>query len=167
VGRVVRGASCHSVSCPWGELSMGRVVHGASCPWGELSMGRVVMGRVLMGLVVRGASCLWASGPGTVPEYLNTQTVVDPKMSLTIGFVYEFHLYSLGTRRIDSKSHLAIFLARILWKIRLTSRANILVRVSQVSRVSQEGKNAIYCQVCESLNLRVSRICETYKQAKS
>jgi hypothetical protein len=122
-----------------------------------------------MGLVVRGASCLWVSGPGTVPEYLNTQTVVDPKMSLTIGFVYEFHLYSLGTRtrRIDSKSHLAIFLARILWKIRLTSRENILVRVLQVSRVSQEGKNAKSCQVCESRNLRVSRICETYKQAKS
>jgi hypothetical protein len=41
--------------------------------------------------------------------------------------------------------------------------AKISVRVSRVSRVSQEGKNAIYqyCQACES------RICETHKQAKS
>ncbi len=36
----------HGVSCPWGELSTGRVVYGmssmgggGSCPWGELSMG--------------------------------------------------------------------------------------------------------------------------------
>ncbi len=62
---ISNGASCHGASCPWGELSvgrvvMGRVVHGASCPWGELSMGRVLMGRV-----VRGASLDGASGPGT------------------------------------------------------------------------------------------------------
>jgi hypothetical protein len=44
VGRVVRGASFDGVSCPWGELSLGRVVHEASCPWDELSMGRVVYG---------------------------------------------------------------------------------------------------------------------------
>ncbi len=64
------GASCHGASCPWGELSvgrvvMGRVVHGASCPWGELSMGRVVhgascpWGELSMGRVIHGASCLW------------------------------------------------------------------------------------------------------------
>ncbi len=44
VGRVVRG-----VSCPWGELSVGRTVRGVNCPWGELSMGRTV----------REANCPW------------------------------------------------------------------------------------------------------------
>jgi hypothetical protein len=65
MGRVVCGASCYGASCPWGELSMGRVLHGVSCLWDELSMGRDVVGRVVMGRVVRGASCLGASGPGT------------------------------------------------------------------------------------------------------
>ncbi len=36
--------------------------------------------------------------------------------------------------------------------------AKISVRVSWVSRVSQEGKNAIYCQACESRNLWVSHL---------
>jgi hypothetical protein len=65
-----------------------------------------------------------------------------------------------GKTRVDSESRFAIFLARILWKMRLAFR-EISVRVSRVSRVLQEGKNAIYCQACES------RICETHKQAKS
>ncbi len=39
----------NGASCPWGELSMGRVVHGASCPCGKLSLGQVV----------HGASCPW------------------------------------------------------------------------------------------------------------
>ncbi len=59
MGRVVRGASCHGASCPWGELSMGRVVHGASCPWGELSMGRFVPGARCPGASFDGASCPW------------------------------------------------------------------------------------------------------------
>jgi hypothetical protein len=42
VGRVVHGASFYGASCPWVELSMGRVVHRVSCPWGQWSMGRVV-----------------------------------------------------------------------------------------------------------------------------
>jgi hypothetical protein len=54
VGRVVMGQVVHGASCPWGELSLGRVVHGASCLWGELSMGRVVYGASL-----DGASCPW------------------------------------------------------------------------------------------------------------
>jgi hypothetical protein len=64
VGQVVRRASCHGASfhgasCPWGELSMGRVVHGTSCPWGELSMGRVVTGARCHGASFDGANCPW------------------------------------------------------------------------------------------------------------
>jgi hypothetical protein len=52
-------ASCHGASCPWGELSMGRVVPGVSCPWGELSMGRIVYGASCRGASFDGASCPW------------------------------------------------------------------------------------------------------------
>jgi hypothetical protein len=41
---------------------MGRVAHGVSCPWGEMNMGRNVMGRVSMGRVVH-----WASFDGACP----------------------------------------------------------------------------------------------------
>jgi hypothetical protein len=51
---ISNGASCHGASCPWGELSVGRVVRGVSCPWGELSVGRVVRGASC-----HGASCPW------------------------------------------------------------------------------------------------------------
>ncbi len=57
--------SIHEVSCPWGEMSMGRVVRGANCPWGELSVGRIVRGtnclwgELSMGRTVRGAKCPW------------------------------------------------------------------------------------------------------------
>ncbi len=44
----------YGASCPWGELSVGRVVLGASCPWGELSVRRVDVGRVVLGRVVVG-----------------------------------------------------------------------------------------------------------------
>jgi hypothetical protein len=60
MGRVVRGASCHGASCPWGEFYMGRVVHRASCPWDELSMGRTDCGASC-----RGVSFDGASGPET------------------------------------------------------------------------------------------------------
>jgi hypothetical protein len=62
---ISNGASCHGASCPWGELSVGRVVRGASCPWGELSVGRVVhgascpWGELSPGKIVHWANCLW------------------------------------------------------------------------------------------------------------
>ncbi len=42
-----------------------RVVHGVSCPWGEMTVGRVVTGRVWMGRVVRGVGFYGASCPET------------------------------------------------------------------------------------------------------
>jgi hypothetical protein len=50
---------------------MGRHVHGASCPWGELSVGRIVRGASCRGTSFcaascRGASFDGASGPGTM-----------------------------------------------------------------------------------------------------
>jgi hypothetical protein len=39
--------------------------------------------------------------------------------------------------------------------------AKISVRVSRVSRVLQEGKNAIYCQACKSPNLWVSQLWDS------
>ncbi len=82
MGRVVRGATCHGASCPWGELSMGRVGHGASCPWGELSMGRVVYGVSCLrasfdGASFDGASYLGASGPGTNFASFSTITHIE------------------------------------------------------------------------------------------
>ncbi len=71
VGRLVHGASFDGASCPWSELSIGRAVLGASCPWGELSMGRVIHGtsclwrEITVGQVLRGASFDGASGPET------------------------------------------------------------------------------------------------------
>jgi hypothetical protein len=59
VGRVVMGRVVPGASCPWGELSVGRVVHGASCPLGELSMGRIVHGARCRGASFDGASCPW------------------------------------------------------------------------------------------------------------
>jgi hypothetical protein len=59
------GPVVHGVSCPWGELSLGRVVPGvrvvpgASCPWGELSLGRVVHGASCRGASFDGTSCPW------------------------------------------------------------------------------------------------------------
>jgi hypothetical protein len=47
-GELSMGRAVHGASCPWGELTMGRAVHGASCPRGELSIGRAVMERVSM-----------------------------------------------------------------------------------------------------------------------
>ncbi len=49
VGRNVRGANCL-----WGELSVGRTVRGVNCPWGELSVVRTVCGRVVVGQVFVG-----------------------------------------------------------------------------------------------------------------
>jgi hypothetical protein len=53
-------ATDHAVSCPRGELSMGRVVHGASCPWGKLSMGEsCLLYELSMGQALHGGSCPW------------------------------------------------------------------------------------------------------------
>jgi hypothetical protein len=55
--------------------------------------------------------------------------------------------------RVDSDSRFAIFLARILWKMRLASRENISASLTSLAR----RKNVIYCEACESRNLRDSQ----------
>ncbi len=58
----------------------------------------------------------------------------------------------MGAGSVDRESRFAIFLARILWKMRLA-----LAKISlRFSRVSRGGKNAIYCESC------TSPICETH-----
>ncbi len=64
VGRVVRGANVPGANCPWGELSVGRNVRGAKCPWGEMSVGRNVRGARCRGASCPGARCPGASCPG-------------------------------------------------------------------------------------------------------
>jgi hypothetical protein len=58
-------------------------------------------------------------------------------------------LWSLIRLRVDSESRFAIFLARILWKMRLASRKNI-------SASLLKEKCNILC-TCESCNLRDSQ----------
>ncbi len=77
VGRVVMGRVIPGASCPWGELSVGQVVHGASFPLGELSMGRIVHGGRCRGASLMGRVVREASGPGTFPgSYLHTVLTV-------------------------------------------------------------------------------------------
>jgi hypothetical protein len=67
MGRVVHGMKYPGATCPWGELSMGRVVPGASCPWGKLSVGRNDCGAKCHGASFDGASCpgilIWTQTP--------------------------------------------------------------------------------------------------------
>ncbi len=56
--------------------------------------------------------------------------------------------------RVASESRFAIFLARILWKMRLVSRENISASLASLTSLARR-ENAINCEACESHNLRV------------
>ncbi len=52
---------------------------------------------------------------------------------------------------VDSESRFAIFLARILWKLKLASRENISTSLASLTSRAR-GENAIHCEACESRN---------------
>ncbi len=71
------GRAVYGTSCPWGEMSMGRVVMGPAV-MGRVSKGRVSKGRVSKGQVVRESSTWYLVLGGTVsdeiPSLINGRT---------------------------------------------------------------------------------------------
>jgi hypothetical protein len=80
VGRVVRGVKCPGGDCPWGEMSVGRNVRGAKCPWGELSWGELSWGELSWGELSSGE---WSGNPR---EHFSSLNCVESAEFLSLSF---------------------------------------------------------------------------------